>query len=156
MRQLSSNLTNLNKYWYPAGAITGVGILMLMRLTDPAKNYVTHTGDNPALMPLVIFFPVLFFVFWYGMRLKTVVLDGSELVISGYLSTIRVPLREVEKIGSNPLRSPEIISIRFSEKTPFGKKIIFMPSWRVTFGFSQHPVVKELEAMARVAKGTTH
>lgn len=152
MRQLSSSLTDLNKYWYPVAVLTSLVILILVNLKDPAAQYVTHPGLNPELMPLIIFIPVMAFVYAYGMRVKTVVLDGSELVITGYLHTIRVPLSDVEQVKSNLLKMPEIITIRFRERTRFGKKIVFLPPWRVMLGLSPHPLVKELQARVRVAK----
>jgi len=80
------------------------------------------------------------------MRLKKVYIEDGELVISNYLKTIRVPLREMQEVKENRFISPRHAWIHLKNESPFGDKIMFMPPLRFLLLFA-HPMVEELQKM---------
>jgi hypothetical protein len=118
-----------------------------MLFRAPAGAYPNH--DNPALIFLSILILASILIYGVCIRLKTVALDGGDLVISNYKKTIRVPLRNVEHISGSLFVSPELVWITFRLPTDFGTKIQFMAKWRMFQGFTRPPIVKELNEMVR-------
>ena len=87
------------------------------------------------------------FLYWFGMRLKTVALDGDVLVISDRGRDVLVPLRDVERVSGSVLMNPELIWLHFRRPTDFGTKVLFMPPLRFFGRYTRHPLVAELEAL---------
>jgi len=46
------------------------------------------------------------FIYWSCVRLKKVAIEGSDLLVSNYLNTIRIPLENVEHISGTLMLSP--------------------------------------------------
>ena len=74
-------------------------------------------------------------------RLKTVEIDGSELVISNLGRETRVPLGDV--VGVTGGRGNIPIKLEFSTPTIFGDSIQFLPG----FSWGEHPLVNELKQL---------
>jgi hypothetical protein len=94
----------------------------------------------------VLLFAFTFFLWWDGMRLKKVYIEKDELVISNYIKTIRLPLREMQDVRENRIININPVWLFLKNETVFGKKIMFMPPVRFTFFFT-HPVVEDLRKM---------
>ncbi len=78
-------------------------------------------------------------------RLKTVEIEGSELVISNLGREARVPFIKVmmvRGIGNEMM-------IKFCEETIFGGQIRFLPynPWNLTWPFTEHPLAAELRQL---------
>jgi hypothetical protein len=144
MRSLSSSLTFFYKWVFTpvwiGGFIIGTGAATL----SPAP------GAKQVAIGFLIATILGGFVIWLICgRLKRVELDGDELVVSNYLQTVRVPLRHIESVGGSILISPQLVSVRLRVVSDLGDRIIFMPPIRLTGGFSRHPMVEELRALAQ-------
>ena len=153
MRRLSSSWTWFYKFVFPPLWIGGFGFAAVLLLQDPQAAHSTQDTGNPGLIFLVMLIAVSLLMYATCMRFKYVELDNSELVISNYRDTIRVPLRDIESVWASRMINPEIMSLRFRTPTQFGTRIIFMPPMRFQLGFTQHPLAKELEEMVRRAQG---
>src|SRR5580693_7441539 len=83
-------------------------------------------------------------------RLKTVELDGNDLLISYFGKQIRVPLNAVAAVtgglgGKNPIK------VEFRIATDFGESITFVPpQLRSMWPWQRHPLVKELRDLAKL------
>ena len=73
------------------------------------------------------------FFFCFGISLKNVGVEGSELVISALMHSIWVPLRSVEKVSTIQEGLPLLVRIDFRERTEFGLRIRFLPRMRSPF-----------------------
>ena len=83
--------------------------------------------------------------------LKRVSIEDTDLVISNYIKTIRVPLSQIQSVSENFFFSPKLIWITFKTPTTFGRKIKFIPviSLRDFFcAFRSHSIVKELRELS--------
>jgi hypothetical protein len=82
-------------------------------------------------------------------RLKTIELDGNDLLISNFGKQIRVPLNTVSAVkGGLAGRNP--IKLEFRIATDFGESIKFLPPQRSMWLWQRHPLVKELRELARL------
>jgi hypothetical protein len=87
---------------------------------------------------------------WECMRLKTIDVDDHNLYIGNFTKEISVPLSEI--LNVTPKRWPrwQVVTIHLKSSSEFGNKIEFIPKARF-FAFGQHPVVRELKALAKKA-----
>ncbi len=111
--------------------------------------------------PTLIIFPTVITAILVALfiRLKAVSLDGKALVISNFRREIRVPLSELDRATGSIGGNLEFVWLHFKSVTPFGKTVLLMPPNRLTFGFSRHPLVAQLNALAnahRHEKGLTN
>jgi hypothetical protein len=86
------------------------------------------------------------------MRFKKVSVTGDQLLVSNYVRTIQVPLTNVARITGTVLVGPAMIWISFHEPTPFGHRIVFMPSVRRSSMLRVHPVAGELQGLVDRAR----
>ena len=94
-------------------------------------------------------------IYWFCIRLKRVELDRNALYVSNYLKEIAVPLRDVEEITENRWVNTHPITVRFRRDTGFGTSIVFTPTFRLFAFRSPHPIVAELQAAVRRARGAS-
>lgn len=148
VRKLSSSVTLVYKFLFP---VFWIGMFSFGTFTlyfDPqAWSSRGHMQSNPAPFFLIATVLGTLFLYWACMRLKVVKLEGSDLIISNYLRTVRVPLRDVESVSASLFMNPELIWITFRQPTDFGSKIVFMPPPRFHFGLTRHPMAAELQAL---------
>ena len=147
MEDLSSSLTFFNKFVFPTVWIGGfaLGTFLMFFAPDGVKGDVREGRW--------IFFGATIvgatFFYWASMRLKRVSLVDDELVISNYRRTIRVHLRDVERVSSSVLMHPELMWLHLRRPTEFGTRIVFMPKQRFFGGYTRHPLAKRLNALLR-------
>lgn len=98
-------------------------------------------------LPAVILIGFLGFV---GSR-KTVQMDEECLYVSVFRRVVAIPLDQIaevsEEIGMNA--NSRSVTVRFRNNTPFGRAIVFNPTFMLTR--EPHPIVEELLARARKA-----
>jgi hypothetical protein len=150
VRRLSSSWTWLFKVFFPVVSIAVPGYLLLF-VPLPSGTY-----DQSNWIFLVFVILAAFLFFHKPINMKFVALSGDELLVSGYVKTIRVPLRDVERIWSDRTRSSRDIQLlRFETRvpTPFGSQIAFMP--KLVFGSADipDPMVDELTELVKKATG---
>jgi hypothetical protein len=85
------------------------------------------------------------FVFWYAVKLKTVVMDDAVLHIKGYFKTVDIPLADVASVKGRGLM---LMHAKLRLKTPsdFGDVIFFMPRGRIPTATGKKLTLVELEA----------
>jgi hypothetical protein len=155
-RNLSSAWTVIHKVVFPAVWIGGFALgTACLFLAEPR----TRSGAPPPPEMRWFFLAATVlgsaFLYWFGMRLKKVALDGDRLIISEFGREIEVPLRDVERVTGSILMNPELIWLRFRRPTEFGTKIVFMPTTRFLGGYSRHPLVEELRTLVAQASGAS-
>lgn len=98
------------------------------------------SGTEVLVLPILALYGVG--VYWTGVRLKRVTLDGETLRISNYRKEIRVPLRDAAVCDAT-LANFYLITLRFNGPTEFGASIVFMPKLRWLI-WGPHPLVQDL------------
>jgi len=88
---------------------------------------------------------------WGALRLRVISIDDHNLYILNYTKEISVPLSEIINVTQNRWLKGEMVTIHLQSRSEFGCKIHFLPKVRF-FAFGQHPVVRELKALARNAQ----
>jgi len=88
---------------------------------------------------------------WHSMRMKSVSIEGQNLIVSGYLKSTVVPLSDIQYVHYSPAIG--LVIIRLKSPSAFGETIAFMPTWgnAMLATFGQHSIVEELREMARAA-----
>lgn len=149
-RLLSSRWTFLMKYVLPPLWITGAGAVTALLFYTP-EHFLSQSGDPPP--PIVDY---LFLGMWVvgsiiilltTMPLKRVHLDGNRLIVSNFRRESRIPLSDIATVRQNLWTNIRPITIAFRNRTPFGRKIQFMPTTRVRF-WVEDPVVDELRTLS--------
>jgi hypothetical protein len=80
---------------------------------------------------------------------KKVRTDGSAIYVSNYLNEVRIPFDAVRDVTENRWINIHPVTIHFRHSTPFGNRIVFMPTFRF-FNWRSHPVVSELRELAHI------
>ncbi|WP_211442010.1 hypothetical protein [Collimonas humicola] len=140
MQSLSSSSTYFYKFILPVLLAVVACVIYFRVLAEDRYN-----------APLVLFTSgvILFLEYWFFGRAKKISLDGATLVISNFRQEVRVPLSNLEKASGSLGMKPDVVWLYFRQATPFGKKILFVPTERAFPGFNQHPIVAMLNAKAR-------
>lgn len=141
--KISSKLTFLHKFIIPS-------IILLSIL----ETYFTdsHIFDF-VLQKEILFIAVTtgaYLFFWFHLRSKEVSIEGDFLYVSNFLKEIKIPLSEVRKVTEMSLMNPNPVTIHLKNETRFGRKIIFIPTYRMFSFFSSHPIVEELKERANI------
>lgn len=126
MNRLSSNWTIFWKIFIPTfyGSFFGI-LLIVMFLADPADLGMV----GYPMVKVVYFFllAAMSTLIWFTIgNLKRVELDKSNLYISNYLKTIRVHKDAIISVKKQNILFFNLVSIRFSVPTRFGKRIFFI------------------------------
>jgi len=85
-----------------------------------------------------------------AIRIKTVAINGDDLVIKDFRKTINVPLRSIISISETHLVNPKTIKLTFYPATEFGETIVFIPNKILHNPFNVHPTVKRLRELANL------
>lgn len=147
MEDLTSKWTFFYKFVFPSIWIGGFAIGTLFMFIAPDS-----LGGNGEIREMRLIFLGMTivgaaFIYWFCMRLKWVSLADGEFVASNYRRTIRIPLRDVERVSSSVLMNPELIWIHLRRPTEFGSRIVFMPPQRFFGGYTRHPLAKRLNEL---------
>ena len=147
MQDLTSRLTFGYKFVYPP---LGIGFFASYTLAMFIAPDVVGLAKAPLWLRWYMAGATVLvaaYIYRTFIQLKVVSRDGTDFVVSNYWRTIRVPMRDVERVSGHMLTGPELISLHFRRPTEFGSKIMFMPKQRAWGGFTRHPLVKQLSAL---------
>jgi hypothetical protein len=142
-RKLSSPFQTWIHRIVPIGGIALAGFEVL-RVPLPANNSFR--------LLLALWLAIFLYAAYRAFSLKTVELEGEELLISNFGEQIRVPLNTVAAVkgglgGKNPIK------LEFRVATDFGESIRFLPAQRSMWVWQRHPLVKELQGLCRLSDG---
>ena len=145
VRQISSQLTILHKFILPglfALSIVNTGILFAVGKWSTAEPTTTVAV---MLLP-VIFLGLSIFFQW---PLKKVYVDERNLYVSDYRVEATIPITNISRVSEFFLSEPRRVTIHFKEPTIFGRKIVFIATYRFApfAAFRSHPIVSELRKM---------
>jgi hypothetical protein len=145
---LSSKLTFFYKFVFPSIWVGGFALSTLALFLSPA---VENNEDIPAMRWafLAVTLVGAELLYWLCGRVKRVSLAEHEFVISNYRRTIRVPVRDVERVTSSIFMNPQLIWIHFRRPTEFGNRVVFMPEQRLFGSYTRHPLAKRLNELLR-------
>jgi hypothetical protein len=161
LRTLSSAQTFLMKFVFPllwiSGFATGTMAMFLADTrptqgnSDSTRARRSRSGPPPPEMKwgfLAVTLAGAAFLYWGCMRLKRVAISDHSLVISNYLTTIQVPLSELDRVTENRWINIHPVTLHFRSPTAFGTSVVFMPKVRWLGLFSSQPVVDDIRAAA--------
>lgn len=135
---LSSRVTLVYKVALPAIILGVFAPVVWNRMWSAGATVPGRT------LVIVVVCAMGFATLWLCVSLKKVSVTGDRLVVSNYLELEAIPLGEIASVSATRLLSPEIIWIRLKRTTNFGRLVLFMPTPRVHFGFSEHPSAQTL------------
>ncbi len=140
--RVSSRITLFFRYvFFPSMGLTSV-VAAVVATTKPDFPSALAAG-------LVVGAAVtLSLLFHYARRLWSVHIDGDELVLSNLIRRVRIPARQLERVRSTALTAPQFVTLRFREDTPCGRRIAFIPPFRLFAIFTHSPVVAKLKRFA--------
>ena len=127
--QLSSRWTFFYKFISPVLATGGMVYGCWRAFVHPDEMHLTN-GMRPEqawMIVLALALVVAALILWTVAPLKRLVLTGDDLLISNFLTEIRVPLSAIEEIGRASVTNPRRYTITFAEPTDFGRRITFLP-----------------------------
>jgi hypothetical protein len=150
-RTLSSGLSGFYKFfpalWIPLFGLGTAGVFL--------NIFHDADGANPPAFVKWIFLCVWLAgsVFSYHLcaSLKEVSVDEGFLYVSNYLDEVSVPLSEIGNVSENRWLNIHPVTIHLKSPTKFGSRIKFMPKVKPSSTFGTHPVVTELEDLAKLA-----
>ncbi len=140
-RTISSLATVVFKFVFPvACVILAIGLAVAAFHAD-------------GVLEALVFIPLIGLTaicFWSCAPLKWVQIEGDALRISDFRRAVSVPLGEIESVTENIMLSIHPVWVSFRKATPFGKKIMFMPTFSVPM--KSHPIVDELWELRNKAR----
>lgn len=168
-RRLSTIWTFPCKFVLPVLHVLATDALALVLYVDgiwPRARAALHTAmPDPRMQALAwaVWFLLLAVGAWNAWRIKQVETDGENLFISNFRQEIRVPIASLIDVRQNLWSGSGLVWLLLEETPaellPWGRRIAFMPTARMDFGFKRyqpHPIVAELlnqSAQARRARG---
>jgi len=155
-RTISSAQTFFLKVVLPPLWIGGFAVVTALFFARAPGFRESHGSPTPVWIKwvfLVITIAGSALLYWTCVRLKRVELDRNALYVSNFLKEVAIPLRDIEEITENLWVNTHPVTVRFRRDTGFGTSIVFAPTLRLFAFRSPHPVVAELRAAVRRARG---
>jgi hypothetical protein len=147
VKDISSRTTFFAKVIFPLLWLTLVGAIVVLGFAE-----TSHSNAGNTRWGLLFFWlgGLLCFCF-FSFPLKSVKLDGDDLLVSNYRKQIQIPLSNVKDVS----QIGRFVTVTFKSTSGFGKEIRFMTRFAykidlLTLGFGEHPVVKELKQRAGI------
>jgi hypothetical protein len=149
-RTISSDWTFSMKFVFPTIWISMIGMGTLLSFFGGL-----YGRDNQAppefikwqLLGILIAGTV--FIWWSCARLKKVRISNDAIYVSNFRQEVRIPFDAIQEVTENRWINIHPITICFRKATPFGDRIVFMPTIRL-FGWQSHPILGELRQLAHL------
>lgn len=137
--QLSSHLTFFYRGVFPVLAIVVAAVMIPLAHQSSDSSVSVLMAIN-----LAIWIPYAAFVIWFTLRLRTVWIVGSDLVVDGPEGNRCIPLRQVARISESRFWTPKMIQLHIRSPNGVEERIVFLAPWALQLPFSDHPVVRLL------------
>jgi len=153
MHALSSTVrTNWYKYLFPAIWISGFGLgTLAIWLHGFRGTYNEAPLSDMRWAFLMVWIAGSTLALWFARRISFVHADEKNLHISNYSKEQSAPLDEVSDVTENRVFRPPTVTIHFRDSTKAGKKVVFIPPFRL-YSPNSHPVIGELTELCRQAR----
>ena len=76
-------------------------------------------------------------------------LSDDVLYVSNFFKEIKIPLTEIEKVTENIALTHHPVTLHLKNSSEFGKKIVFIPTFKFRIFYKSHPITDELTNLAR-------
>ena len=142
-RRLSSRTTAVYKFGFPLLWIVGVGLVTIALWFD----WINEPEPTPGEVKWIFIFAWIVgstIVIWFSRRLRSVHLQGDHLLVSDYLTEIKMPLTELEEISETRYWNPKMITLRVRRGSWYPEQIVFLAPLAFQAPYSDHPVVRDL------------
>jgi hypothetical protein len=103
---------------------------------------------SDALIGVLLVISATAFFCWWGMKLKRVSVDDSNLYVSNLIKEIPIPLSEIASVTDFQGGWPVMVHLR--AKSEFGHTIFFLATWKPLLFSSPHPIIEELRQLAKL------
>jgi len=157
VRTLSVRSTFLLKFLLPPIWIAGLGYAILQLWLRPEEVLLDGEAGSGILQWLLtgLFVASLAVLWAFVLPLKRVRLESDGLSISNYFREITVPFSAIESVRQNWLPTYRLITLGFRNRTPFGRRVIFMPAGRSRMAFWRKDYWDEDELVPELRKLAT-
>ncbi len=153
---ISSEWTPLFKFGFPAlFSLLWAAVVGMLFLTPDAVEWNGAPGGTPPdakWKMLGVGVPGLGYLVWACGGIVRVRLAGPELLLSNYFREIRVPAEQIEHVTRWWWARPGLVTVTFRERTPFGRRISFVPPGSLFglfgLGWLDNSAVEELRRYA--------
>lgn len=153
-RRLHSLQTFLLKLALPVVYVLGVTVAAPILFPEsgmPGGQAVLSPGQMQ-LAAVVAGVAGAVLIVWSIASLKLVWMDRDRLYVSNLVREIAIPLADVEDVTENGWLSIHPVTIHLVHECPFGRRVTFVPPWRLLY-WQDHPVVNEILDAAATARG---
>ena len=143
-RLISSRLTPVHKLVMTPLCF---GVLVLCAIV-----LITHDeGRWGHLVSWLLLAPGGVLIFFFCVPLKEVWIDGKQLIVSNFVKKIRIDPSNIVDVTEICWLATHPVWIHLNNRTPFGKKIMFIPTVCLSAMCNPHPIVAELKQLAGLA-----
>ena len=145
--RLSSSLTFFYKFVLPTVWLAGfTGATILLWLDSKPESHAMAVPFTVATLLGALAFLA------FCVPLKRVIAGDDGIDIDNFLKNIHVPYSQITGVKQNKLINTNITTIWLATDSPFGQKVIFMPTVRFTFAvWRDHPAVTFLRERVAAA-----
>src|SRR6266480_2659316 len=137
-RRISSSWSLLIKVFAPLIFTSATTLVAVALFRDPSKIV-------PNLFFAIILVAFTLFSYWSFGRLKRVDVDNKNLYVSNWLKEVAIPLTEIDYLYDLTAGYPVFVHLKST--SAFGRRIVFMATWKPFLLFRSHPIVKELRGL---------
>jgi hypothetical protein len=147
-RQISSRLSFFYKFIFPGIFVLGMINTWIMLLTGQWAPSERLSGGTMSLINLA-FLAYSLLLFW---PIRKIAIDDNNLYVSDWRTDITIPISEIERVSEFFLSRPRRVTIHLKNSSQYGRKIIFLAPYEPFLFFRSHPIVAELNELARLKR----
>jgi hypothetical protein len=115
--KLSSSLTFVSEWLFPAGFLAGLFAHIHIALRDP---------EYP-IAALILWGIGSIVILIYSWQIKRVTIEDDYFVISNYFTTHRAPIAHLARVNKSYFSRGPMIVLYFEPSGPFGKRVRIIP-----------------------------
>ena len=145
---ISSRATFFFKFAFPPAFALCLGAGML-----PAFEISRAPGSALKWIAAAAWIAASTYVWRSYLRLKTVWIEGSNIVVANHGREEAIPFAAVRQIWDSPLSTPATIKIVLDESRGFGKYVVIRPPITFSLPGTEHPTAERLRKLIRERTG---
>lgn len=143
-RKISSKMTGFHKFVAPLLLVAfAIITLVIMATRGPRISFLSI--GMVGLFSALVCAPLI----WFSTKLKHLSIDEQFLYIEHVNSEEKIPLGHIAEVNQTRWIKPFPVTIRIAGYSENPRKILFIPQMRGLRGARNHPIVGELNGLAR-------